>query len=219
MTIPGNLAHTTQAACEAVTNASWNSTPVYDYDDNNDSHHHRPSGHRRGWRECCPPVLSADDLSPSITVTWDPVDYVNGVPVTHYEVQRQTNPWVTLADDVEGTEYVDTDVDPGDTFQYRVRAVNGAGVEGPGQRPSRATVPAPVTVTAGAPDAPVLTSSLPDGASGRTQIDLAWDKPIENGSPITSYTLEVSDSRNGPWAEPTPRPSWAPATRRGAIPA
>ena len=34
---PGDLAHTTQAACEAVANASWNSVPVYDYKPDNNS--------------------------------------------------------------------------------------------------------------------------------------------------------------------------------------
>lgn len=34
---PGDLAHDNQADCEAVTNASWNSTPVYDYNDGNNT--------------------------------------------------------------------------------------------------------------------------------------------------------------------------------------
>ncbi len=203
---PGNLTHTTQAACEAVTNASWNSTPVYDYDTDNNTATITAQAGAGGGGEGAPTLLSADDLSPSITVTWDAVDYVNGVPVSHYELQRGTNPWEPQIHEVEGTEYVDTDVNPGDTFQYRVRAVNGAGVEGPWSQPIEGSVPVPETASAGAPDAPVLTWSLPDGATGRTQIDLAWDKPVENGAPITSYTLEVSDSRNGPWAEPTPAP-------------
>ena len=34
---PVNLAHTTQSDCEAVTDASWNSTPVYDYKSDNNT--------------------------------------------------------------------------------------------------------------------------------------------------------------------------------------
>ena len=183
----------------------WYAGTVLDYDaDNNTATLTAQAG--TGGGQGAPTLLSAEDPGPSITVTWDAVDYVHGVPVTHYEVQRQTNPWMTLANDVEGTEYVDTDVNPGDTFEYRVRAVNGAGVEGPWSAPMKGTVPVPETASAGAPDAPVLTASLPDGADGRSQIDLAWDKPVENGAPITSYTLEVSDGSNGPWATPDPAP-------------
>ena len=44
----GDLAHTTKAACEAVTNASWNSTPVYDYKPGNNS-----ATIRAAWGRAC----------------------------------------------------------------------------------------------------------------------------------------------------------------------
>ena len=125
---PGNLAHTTQSACEAVTNASWNSTPVYDYNSGNNTATITAQLGTGGGGEGSPTLRGADDPGASITVTWDAVETVNSVPVSHYEVQRETNPWVTVADDVEGTQYVDTDVNPGDTYP-----VPGAG----GQRGGR----------------------------------------------------------------------------------
>ena len=134
--------------------------------------------------------------------------------VTHYEVEwsadGETN-WQQLADNVANPRYVDTGVVAGDTRYYRVRAVNDRGHKGPWSQSIKGTVSVPETASAGAPEAPVLKASLPDGADGRTQIDLAWDKPVENGSPITSYTLEVSDGSNGPWAEPTPAPQLGPS--------
>ena len=51
--------------------------------------------------------------------------------MTHYEVQRETNPWVTVADEVTDTRYVDTDVEEGDSYRYRIRAVNDWDHEGP----------------------------------------------------------------------------------------
>ena len=210
---PGDLAHITQAACEAVTNASWNSTPVYDYKTDNNTATITAQAGTGGVGPSTPTLLSADDLSPSITVTWDAVDFVNGVPVTHYEVQRQTNPWVTLANDVEGTEYVDTDVNPGDTFQYRVRAVNGAGVEGPWSHAHRrASVPVPETASAGAPDAPVLTcESSRRGHRPHPDRPRLGQTPRKRRipSPPTLWRWPTAGTAPGP--SPLPRPSLARA--------
>ena len=55
--------------------------------------------------------------------------------------------------------------------------------------------------TAGAPDKPVLTAA-PKAANRREEILVSWTKPIENGSPIVAYTLEVSDmGRAGSWSD------------------
>ena len=211
------LAHTTEATCVADTanGGSWHEGTVYDYNaDNNTATLTARAGGvpLPGTPEMQTPE---DSSSPSITVAWGAVDSINGLPVSHYEVQRQTNPWATLADDVEGTEYLDDDVDAGETYQYRVRAVNEAGVAGPWSEalsgkaeaqsapaPAPAPCRCPAPPTAGKPEAPVLKASIPGGAEGQTRIDLAWEKPIENGAAIISYTLEVSDSGSGPWSPP-----------------
>ncbi len=199
---PMNLAHTTQAACEAVTNASWNSTPVYDYNADNDTA-------TLMARAGSPPTHGARAQAhpAAVTVEWDPVETLYGWPVSHYEVESSsssTGPWMSLAKDVAHTRYVDTQVQPGDTRYYRVRAVNEAEVEGPWSEPMPGM--AEPQATAGAPDQTVLTAT----PASRTRIDLEWEKPIENGSPIVSYTLEVSESRNGPWAAPVPAPQLGP---------
>ena len=144
-----------------------------------------------------------------ILVTWDEVDELNGSPVTHYEIEwsgdGETN-WQQLTDDVPGPRYVDTGVVVGDTRYYRVRAVNFQRQLGPWSQPMKGTVSMSETASAGRPEGPVLTASLPEGADGRTQIDLGWEKPVENGALITSYTVEVADRSNGPWAAPDPAP-------------
>ena len=204
---PGNLPYTTRAACEAVTSASWNSTPVYDYNaDNNEAKVEA----RRGTDELPEgaPAHSerADDAV--VIVEWTVVETVNAYGVTHYEVWRQDDdddPWERVERKVGINQWLDWRVTPRESYNYRVRAVNLAGVPGPWSRvmelaaiSTQQTTP----TTSGAPDKPVLTAA----ASGRTQIDLTWEMPTENGSPITSYTIEVADSANGPWSVPDPAP-------------
>jgi len=43
-------------------------------------------------------------------------------------------------------------------------------------------------------------------AKGRTEIELTWDEPVTNGSNITAYLLQVSDTgRDGSWSDVNPR--------------
>ena len=129
----GVLAAHTEAIC-----FGWHTTPYYDYiSDNSTSVTIKAKG---GTGAELPSLGSPGAGIAAIKVTWDPVTEVNGRAVTHYEVQRETNPWVTVADDVARTEYVDTDVDVGDTFRYRVRAVNDRGQEGPWSQPMEGSV-------------------------------------------------------------------------------
>ena len=196
----------------------WYTGTVLDYNDDNDT---ATLTARAGDNHPAVPTLqnTEDSSGPSITVTWDAVDYVNGVPVTHYEVQRQTNPWMTLANDVEGTEYMDTGVSPGDTFEYRVRAVNGAEVAGPWSAPMSGTAPAPetpdpeirtvvqervvteyVTVTVKVPDDPfayfspieVARSVLENSAAGSPVG--APVAVIRNSGNRVTYSLEGADA-------------------------
>ncbi len=139
---PVDLAHTTQTACEAVTNASWNSTPVYDYNGDNDTATITAQAGAAGVADPdddVPEVANAAGNGASVTVTWQEVETVNGLAVSHYVVERSASPWTEIASNVVGTSYVDTDVTPGETYQYRVRAVNGAGVAGPPSAPMSGT--------------------------------------------------------------------------------
>ena len=183
---PANLAHTTQSACEAVTNASWNSTPVYDYNaDNNTATVTAVLG--TGGGESAPAsvaVIGTDTAG--VFVKWEPVAQVNGLGVTDYEVQRMDSSWTTVAPKVPETTYQDKS--PGsDNPDYRVRAVNAAGVPGPwsqtaGRRPG---VPQEFTATV--------------AASG-TQINLAWSAPADvPGVTVSGYELEVSSDGGDNW--------------------
>ena len=200
----GVLAAHTQAIC-----FGWHTTSYYDYISDNSTGVTIKA--KDGTGAGLPALQMAQEDTASIVVEWDPVGALNGRLVTRYEIEWSTDgetDWEQLADDVPGPRYVDTAVNVGDTRYYRVRAVNDRGRMGPWSQPIKGMVPVPETstATAGSPEAPVLTATLPEGADGRTQIDLGWEKPIENGAVITSYTLEVADRSNGPWAAPDPAP-------------
>ncbi len=198
----GNLAHTTQAACEAVTNASWNSAPFYDHDDGNNTAAITALAGTGGGGEGIPTLETPEDEAPAVRVAWSQVEFLYGLPVKDYQVQWSPNGvsgWTQLETDLTLPELFDITIESGVTRYYRVRAVNEAGVEGPWSAPMAGMVEQ--QATAGAPDKPVLTAA-PKAANRREEIMLSWTKPIENGSPIGAYTLEVSDTgRAGSWSD------------------
>ena len=175
---PGDLPFTTQATCEvaANANASWNSTPVYDYNTANNT--------------ATITATAGAGLPASVTVVgtdaggflleWPPVEQVNGLYVTRYEVQRSASPWMTLADDVTGTMYLDEAPD-GDNPEYRVRAMNAKGVPGPWSEPSSRTPGVPKDFSASI-------------ATGNTQINLSWSAPDDvTGVTVSGYDVEYWD--------------------------
>ncbi|MYC28754.1 MAG: hypothetical protein F4X65_01505 [Chloroflexi bacterium] len=144
-----DLDHDNETDCEAVTGASWHSTSVYDYISANNTATITATEGPGGVGPGAPELPGADDEEEpvetsraSVTVRWKSVPTVNGVAVSHYQVERGTNPWEGKLHRVEGTTYVDTDVQPGEAFKYRVRAVNLADVEGPWSADVEARAPA-----------------------------------------------------------------------------
>ncbi len=133
-----DLDHSDQAACEAVTGASWHTTPVLDYrSDNNDAAITAADG--SGVHLVTLPSDQPDTAS--LVLQWDAVAEVNGYPVLHYEVWRTDNcadyetcageaAQVGVADGVADPMYVDTDVATGSLYAYQVRAVGLWGATG-----------------------------------------------------------------------------------------
>ncbi len=177
---PGDLAHTTQSACENVTNASWNSTPVYDYNADNNTVTVMAAAGGGGGASAPASVTVVGTDAGGFLLEWPPVEQVNGLYVTHYEVQRSASPWMTLPEDVTGTMYLD-DAPDGDNPEYRVRAVNAAGVEGPWSEPSSRTPGVPKDFSASI-------------ATGNTQINLSWSAPDDvTGVTVSGYDVEYLD--------------------------
>ena len=182
---PSSTACTTEDAAN-----TWHTTAYYDYIDDNNTTTIKA---KVGTGADLPALQSAQEDTASIIVTWNAIDEVNGRGVTHYEVQRQTNPWETVADDVTDTKYVDTDVEAGDTFQYRIRAVNDWDHKGPWSAPMTGTVPMPETRTV------VRTVTVAEDPfayfpSGRVSRSVAENSAP--GSPVGAPVVVVRNSGN-----------------------
>jgi hypothetical protein len=77
-----------------------------------------------------------------VTITWQPPADDGGSPLTGYVILRGTEPgnMAQLAEVGLVTEYDDTDVEPGETYYYQVRAVNAVG-DGPESGQASVDVP------------------------------------------------------------------------------
>lgn len=180
------LSHTTQTACEAVTGASWHTTPVYDYNATNNAATITATRGTGGVGAGVP--RNPRTQTGTTTVIWDDVEFLYGLPVASYQVQWLGSDWTMLGDAVI-EQYVDAA--PSGRRDYRVRAVNLAGVAGPWSRST-------VTVQAGHAGPPV---NLRTQADGNNAIDVSWDAPEDaGGSAITGYTVQWSlDGSEGSW--------------------
>jgi len=138
---PGNLAHDNQTDCAAVTNASWNSVPVYDDDADNDTATITARAGTGGVGEDVPTLQAPAVHTPAMSVSWSEVDFLHGVPVSDYEVHWSVDGatgWTQLESDLTLPELFDVTIQSGQTRHYRVRAVNEAGVPGPWSAPMAA---------------------------------------------------------------------------------
>ena len=199
-----DLAHTTQTACEADTanGGSWHTGPVYDYNDSNNTATITAHAGTGGGGEGAPTLRAPSVHMPAVGISWSEVEFLHGVPVKDYQVQWSTDGvggWTQIDTGLTLPELFDITIQSGQTRYYRVRAVNEADVPGPWSTPIAAM--AERQPTAGAPDRPVITAA-PKEPNRRAEILMSWTKPLENGSTITSYTLEVSDTgRTGSWSD------------------
>ena len=183
----GTLSHTTETDCEAVTGASWHEGTVYDYWDVNNT---ATITAARGTGGIGPGVPANPRAQTGTTaVTWDRVDQLYGLPVERYQVQWLGNEWTTLESAALENQYADAA--PSGRRDYRVRAVNAAGVGGPWSRST-------ATVQAGHAGPPL---NLRTQADGNNAIDVSWDAPEDaGGSAVTAYTVQWSaDGSEGSW--------------------
>ena len=186
-----------------------------------------------------PSPRAAKSGAPSVTVQWEPVATVNSVAVTHYQVERSASDWETIADNVEETTWIDTTVQPGKTYRYRVRAVNGAGVAGPPSVPINASIAAgevrtitetqfetvyetdevivevEVEVEVEVPLLPAGPTELTAVAEGEEAIALSWSGPDRlYDHPVRGYEVEASEDGER-WTTLETRVDGASYTHRG----
>jgi len=147
------------------------------------------------------PVLTATPAGmTAVRLTWT-VPNDNGTPITSYVLQR----WDSTADpaawgtanllgdtaaDTIRTLFVDSGRMPGVTYYYRIRALPQTGGDNVGWSTIKSA-----TTDPGAPDRPVLTAT-PDGQNA---VDLSWTKPMDNGSAIVRYEVQVWNTATSMW--------------------
>ena len=191
---PVNLPHTTEAACEAVTNASWNSTPVYDHDAGNNS---AVIVARPGTGEDAPSAMRVNGVQ-ATRVSWEGMGRLYGLAVTHYEIERSTDGgrnWTVASDQWTLTTYFDVGVSPNSSLRYRVRAVNEAGVAGPWS----AWFAAGSLAGLAGPRVNVSARRSEDNPAGA--IVVSWGTPLDDGgSPVTGYQAQASSTGTSGWS-------------------
>ena len=157
------LDHTTQTTCEADTanSGSWHTGTVYDYNAGNNTATITATRGTGGVGAGVP--SNARTRTGTTTVMWDDVETLYGLPVARYEVQWLSSDWTMLGDAVTKNQHVDTA--PSGRRDYRVRAVNLAGVAGPWSAPVSAVIsrPSPVVEVVAVPSI-VATGAIADRA-------------------------------------------------------
>ena len=139
-------------------------------------------------------LMGATQGQSQIDLTWTASLRNGGAPITGYRIERSSQTsfaaLVVAGSTTLGvTEFMDTGLDPGSTYHYRIKAVNSAGNSAPSNTFS-GTTRASNTV----PDAPTGLMEV----VGRNQIDLTWTAPFSNGgSPITGYRIERATGTGG----------------------
>lgn len=127
-----------------------------------------------------------------VKLKWEKPKKDGGNPITGYNVEMRekgSNNWVPCNSyPTSGTEYTASGLREGQTYEFRVAAVNGAGPGAPSRptKPQKAEVP---IFAADAPDQPKVEKTTKDSAT------VAWKKPLnDGGSKITGYILEKRTS-------------------------
>ena len=123
----------------------------------------------------------------------------NGYAITGYVIERSIDAgqtWGVLVADTQSTSitYTDTALTIGDTYNYRVAAINAVGT---------GTISSDVAIVAGdVPSTPVIVITAQAGS----QIEITWTAPNANAYPLTGYAIERG----------TDGINWSPLTTPGA---
>ncbi len=136
------------------------------------------------------PPLSVTATASGTSVTLDWSINPDGIIVNEYVVYRgeTSGTYSTSFDGITENQFVDSNLDKGQTYYYQVRAVNGDGEGAPSEEVS-ATIP---TTVPGAIDNLVATRSF-------GQITLSWSAPDDDGGvALNQYSIYRSDSMSPP---------------------
>ena len=142
-------------------------------------------------------VLADDVTKTSCKLTWEPPETDNGSPVTGYLVERcegKSSRWSKVTKEPVTERQLDiSDLLAGETYQFRVSAVNAAGTSKPSE-PTTPFVAKDAFDVPGKPGTPDVKEMTADSAS------LEWKAPdSDGGTPITNYVIEMRMSGETKW--------------------
>ena len=142
-------------------------------------------------------LIATADGSTRIDLSWTAPADNGGRSITGYRIEVSTdegNTWTELVESQTATTYEHPDLSPGTTLYYRVLAINSEGTGGVSNVADETT-----PTTNGIPSPP---RNLKSTAIGKTQIDLSWDPPGDEGnSPVTGYNIQVSEGGGTTWTD------------------
>ena len=139
-----------------------------------------------------PVNLTAASIGPSaMRLSWQQPISDGGSLISGYHLQNSQDraDWVSLEEEAHlGTLiYTHTSLSAGDTWHYRVAAINSLG-QGPWSNVASAS-----TESLEVPEVPDMPLNPAASAAGTSAIRLSWSPPAFTGSgPVTGYRIEVS---------------------------
>ncbi len=140
-----------------------------------------------------PPSLTAIAVSGTqVNLSWSPPANTGGSAVTGYKIEFMTGSgsYAILVTNTASTSttYSHTGLTAGQSYLYRVSAINAIGTSNPSPETSATHAATTQMVTNNAPGAPTgLTAIVVSG----TQVNLSWSPPANTGgSAVTGYQIE-----------------------------
>ncbi len=141
------------------------------------------------------------DGSNAIDLSWTAPSDTGSSNIVGYRIEASeddTTSWRVIQSNTRSrtpTTYEHSGLDPGDTYYYRVSAINDDLTGDPSNIDN-------ATTETERPSAP---KDLGATAVDSTQIDLAWNPPDDDGgSPITGYRIEMSPNGTSGWSDLEP---------------
>uniref|UniRef100_A0A0K0CTJ0 non-specific serine/threonine protein kinase n=1 Tax=Angiostrongylus cantonensis TaxID=6313 RepID=A0A0K0CTJ0_ANGCA len=134
-----------------------------------------------------------------VSLMWNPPKYDGGSPILGYVVEKFEKKgggdWTPIKMPlIKGTEATVSNLHHGETYQFRVRAVNAAG-EGEASNGSEPITCRQFVAPPGSPDQPRI------GSVTKNSAEVIWSRPIrDGGAPIDGYFVEKKKIGDPEWS-------------------
>lgn len=143
------------------------------------------------------PLQVSDVFEDNCKLAWNPPEDDGGEPIEYYEVEKMdtdTGRWVPCAKVKDTKAHIDG-LKKGQSYQFRVKAVNREGASDPLSTETATLAKNPYDEP-GKPDAPEITDWDID------RVNLKWEPPAnDGGAPITGYVIEKKSKHARDWVE------------------